>query len=83
MEDRDFCIVEVRNDAPFLNQDYNQTLYYWVEKGGCLTVLPDYEEEGYLWKGYRDQQSGEIVTCNTPVTGDCVLEAVWEKTGGA
>ena len=31
-EHRDYCVVEVRNDAPFLNQDYNQTMYYWVDK---------------------------------------------------
>ena len=82
IDEQKFFIVEAHNDAPFLNQDYNQTLYYWVEAGSCIEALPFYEESGYLWKGYRNRKNGEIVTETTPILEDCILDAVWEQTGG-
>jgi len=78
IEHREFCIVEVQNNAPFLNQDYNQTIYYWAEKGSPVPNLPRMEEEGYRFKGYIDRASGEIITDQTPITGDCTLEGIWE-----
>lgn len=80
IDHREFCIVEVRNDAPFLNQDYNQTLYYWVEKGSAIEALPCMEEGNYQFKGYVDQTSRQIVTSQTPITRDCILEGVWEPS---
>lgn len=81
VEKRDFCVVEVRNEAPFLNQDYNQTLYYWVEKGKPLEGLPRYEGEGYDFQGYFNRESGEKTGEGTVIWEDCVLEGIWEQTG--
>lgn len=78
IEHREFCVVEVQNNAPFLNQDYNQTLYYWVEKGTPVDNLPHMEEGGYRFKGYVDRESREIVTNQTIITRDCTLEGIWE-----
>ncbi len=81
VEKRDFCVVEVRNEAPFLNQDYNQTLYYWVEKGTPLAGLPRYEMEGYDFTGYFDRESGENISEGALICEDCILEGIWEETG--
>lgn len=81
VEQREYCIVEIRNDAPFLNQDYNQTLYVWVEKGTALLKLPCYEEEGYIFCGYYDSKTGKAVTEGTLIYEDLVLNGIWEQTG--
>jgi hypothetical protein len=81
IEHKDYCIVEIRNDAPFLNQDYNQTLYIWVERGTAIGELPEYTAEGYEWKGYYDSESGSLVTCDTIIKEDCVLNGIWEDAG--
>lgn len=81
IEKKDFCVVEVRNDAPFLNQDYNQTIYYWVEKDTVMKGLPLYENEEYEFKGYFMQDSGQQITDGSVITGDCVLIGIWEQTG--
>ncbi len=78
VEKRDYCVVEVRNDAPFLNQDYNQTLYYWVPRGEPIEGLPGYEQEGYRFLGYRDRDTGQIVSDGAVIGKDCILEAEWE-----
>ncbi|MDE7333543.1 MAG: CotH kinase family protein [Lachnospiraceae bacterium] len=75
VEKRDYCVVEVRNDAPFLNQDYNQTLYYWVERGKPLEELPRYEM--YHFAGYVNRENGEQVVEGTVIYEDCVLEGIW------
>lgn len=81
VEKRDYCVVEIRNDAPFLNQDYNQTLYFWVERGKPLEGLPRYETEGYVFAGYFNRENGEKAEDGTVIYEDCVLEGIWEQTG--
>lgn len=80
-ENRDYCVVEVRNDAPFLNQDYNQTVYYWVERGTAIENLPLYQEAGYEFTGYYDKEKGKLITDGSLIYEDCVLEGRWEQTG--
>ena len=79
VEKRDYCVVEVRNGAPFLNQDYNQTLYFWVEKGTGIEGLPCYEDERYRFLGYEDSVSGRIISNGSVIQEDCVLEGIWEE----
>lgn len=81
VENRSYCVVEIRNEAPFLNEDYNQTVYEWVEKGDTITYLPEYEQEGYCFKGYYNMQNGQKVTKDTPVYEDCIIEGIFEQTG--
>lgn len=81
VEKRDYCVVEVKNEAPFLNQDYNQTLYYWVERGTAMEGLPCYENEGYRFYGYRDPETGRTVSDGDIIDKDCTLEGVWEEKG--
>lgn len=78
IEQVDFCVLEVRNDLPILNQDYNQTLYFWVERGTPVLGLPYYEtEEGYPIR-YVDINTGEEVSNGTLIWDDSVLEATWQ-----
>lgn len=79
IEEREFCIVEIHNSASFLNQGYNQTLYYWVEKGTPLTRLPSYEQEGFSFEGYFDIETSERVEDGTIINSDLVIEGVWIK----
>ena len=71
--------MEVRNDAPFLNHDYNQTIYYWVEKGTAIEGLPLIREDGYEFYGYTDCSSGERVENGTIIYRDCVITGNWMK----
>ena len=80
-EHRDYCVVEVRNDAPFLNQDYNQTVYYWVERGTAIENLPLYQESGYEFAGYYDKEKGNLITDGSLIYEDCILEGRWKQTG--
>ena len=73
--------MEVRNDAPFLNQDYNQTVYYWVERGTAIENLPLYQESGYEFAGYYDKEKGNLITDGSLIYEDCILEGRWEQTG--
>ena len=82
VEKRDYCVAVVKNDVPFLNQDYNQTLYYWVEKGKPIEGLPHYEAEGYDFIGYFNPENGKRIEDGTMIFEDCVLEGKWEETGG-
>lgn len=79
IEEKEFYIVEVRNPATFLDQGYNQTLYYWVEKGMLIENLPCYEHEDFSFDGYYDVESGVSVTNGTVIENDCVIEGVWTK----
>lgn len=79
LEGREFCIVEVRNSAPFLDQGYNQTLYYWVEKGKPIENLPDYEAEGYRFEGYYDKDSEERITDGFIIEYNRILEGRWTE----
>lgn len=81
VEHKDFCIVTAENNAPFYNQDYNHTTYYWVERGTAITNLPIYKAEGYQFKGYVDKASGQEVSDGTIIYEDSVLECVWEESG--
>ncbi len=76
VEQVDFCIVEVRNDFPELNQDYNQTLYYWVERGEALKGLPAFTSKNGSIYGYVDSKTGEKVCDGTVIWEDCVIEGV-------
>ena len=78
---RDYCVVEVRNDAPFLNQDYNQTVYFWVERGTAIKNLPLYQETGYEFTGYYDIEKGNLITDGSLIIEDYILEGRWEQTG--
>ena len=77
LEEREFCIVEVRNPAEFLDQGYNQTLFYWVEEGEELQNLPSYEKEGYRFEGYFDVDTGELVADGTLIDRNRVIEGIW------
>lgn len=79
IEQREYCVVEIRNDAPFLNHDYNQTMYYWVEKDTEIDNMPIIEENGYEFCGYQNLANGEIVTDGTVINEDCVLEGTWKS----
>lgn len=81
IEECDFFVVEVRNPAEFLDQGYNQTLYYWVKQGSPITELPCYEEPGYRFEGYFDIETGEPVTDGTVIESDRVIEGVWIQEG--
>lgn len=76
VEHREFCIVEVRNDFPVLNQDYNQTIYYWVEKGTPLQGLPQFTDEEGIPYEYVDRETKEKVSDGAIIWEDCVLEGV-------
>lgn len=77
IDDREFCVVEVRNSATFLDQGYNQTLYYWVEKGTPIENLPHYENEEYRFEGYYDKDSGELIADGFVIEYDRILEGRW------
>lgn len=79
IEKREFCIVEVRNQVEFLDPGYNQTLYYWVEKGEPIQHLPHYEEDGYQFEGYYDKDSDELITDGFVIEYHRILEGRWTK----
>lgn len=78
IEHVDFCVLEVRNDLPFLNQDYNQTIYFWVERGTPVLGLPYYESEDGDSIRYVDVSTGEEVSDGTLIWDDMVLIAIWQ-----
>lgn len=79
IEKKEYCIVEVKREAPFLNMDYNQTLYYWVEKGQPLPAILDEDREDSVFLGCFDDADGELYVAGTPVMNDLVLTARWEQ----
>lgn len=63
-----------------------ETIYYTVlledtevkvPYGGFLTELPDVPREGYDFIGWYTAE-GELVTVDTPITGDMILYPQWE-----
>lgn len=79
IEKKEYCIVEVKREAPFLNMDYNQTLYYWVEKGQPLPAILDEDREDSVFLGCFDDADGQQYVAGTPIMSDLVLTARWEQ----
>ena len=79
IENKEFCIVEVRNDAEFLDPGYHQTLYYWVEKGTPIHHLPHYEPEGYIFEGYYDKDYDDLITDGFVIEYHRIVEGRWTK----
>ena len=81
VENREYCIVEVRNEAPFLNPDYNHTLYYWVEKGESFSAVPveiDYEYQ-YEFLGYSEVGSNQEIKGDMPIERNYILKSIWRE----
>ncbi|MCI8937846.1 MAG: hypothetical protein HFI44_13525 [Lachnospiraceae bacterium] len=81
IEQVDFCVVEVKNESQALNQDYYQTVYFWVERGTPIADLASYETIDGAHFYYVDADTGEAVTQDTIIWEDRVLEAVWIQEG--
>lgn len=81
IEEKEFCIVELRNSAPFLDQGYNQTLYYWVEKGTPIQNLPCYETEGWQFDGYFDKDYHDLISDGFVIEYHRIVEGQWTQTG--
>ena len=81
IEGRDFCIVELQNPAPFLDQGYNQTLYYWVETGTAIQNLPCYEAEGWIFDGYFDKDYHDLISDGFIIEFHRIAEGQWTYTG--
>lgn len=81
IEQVDFCVVEVKNESQALNQDYYQTVYFWVERGTPIADLASYETIDGAHFYYVDADTGEAVTQDTIIWEDRVLEAVWMQEG--
>lgn len=79
IENKEFCIVEIRNSVEFLDPWYNQTLYYWVEKNTPIDKLPCYETDKFSFDGYYHVVTGELITNGTIIHEDCVIEGKWTK----
>lgn len=79
IEGREFCLLELWNDAPFLDQGYNQTLYYWVEKGTGVTHLPHYEAEGWRFEGYFDKDYGDLISDGFVMEYYRIAEGRWTQ----
>ena len=61
------------------SEDYNQTLYYWVEKGQPLPAILDEDREDSVFLGCFDDEDGQQYVAGTPVMDDLVLVARWEQ----
>ena len=79
IEGREFCIVEVQNSAPFLDQGYNQTLYYWVEQGTPISGLPCYENEEWQFDGYYDKDYGDLISDGFIIEYHRIVEGRWSQ----
>lgn len=79
IEGREFCILELRNSAPFLDQGYNQTLYYWVEVGTPVENLPCYEAEGWRFEGYFDKDYGDLICDGFVMEYSRIAEGRWTQ----
>lgn len=77
----DFCVVEVKNESEILNQDYYQTVYFWVERGTPISGLSQYETRDGAHFYYVDADTKEVVTQDTIIWEDQVLEAVLVQEG--
>ena len=81
IEHKEFCVVEVKNEAPFLNSDYNNTLYYWVEKGKAFLGKPVETNDHYEFMGYADVTGEAVIKDNIIIERDCILKSVWKEKG--
>lgn len=81
IEHKEYCIVEVRNEAPFLNSDYNHTLYYWVEKGKPFLDEPLEANDHYEFVGYVDIDSKTSIAQGAIIQNDCIMESAWKEKG--
>lgn len=82
IEGREFCIVEVRNDVPILDQGYNQTLYYWVEQGTPISGLPCYENEEWQFDGYYDKDYHDLISDGFIIEYHRIVEGHWTQKEG-
>ncbi len=81
IENKEYCIVEVHNEAPFLNPDYYHTIYYWVEKGQAFNAAPveiDYEYH-YEFLGYIDIENDQKVTEDMLIEKNHILKSIWRE----
>ena len=81
IEGREFCIVEIRNSASFLDPGYNQTLFYWVERGTAIQHLPKYEAEGWRFEGYFDKDYHDLITDGFIIEYHRIVEGIWVEEG--
>lgn len=81
IEHRNFCVVEVKNESSILNQDYNQTIYFWVEKGTPIENLSQYEKINGQTFYYRNVDTGKIITDADVIWENCTLEGIWQQEG--
>ena len=81
IEHRNFCVVEVKNESSILNQDYNQTIYFWVEKGTPIKRLSQYEKINGQTFYYRNVDTGKIITDADIIWDNCTLEGIWQQEG--
>ena len=79
IEEKEFCIVEVRNEAPFLDIGYNQTLYYWVEQGAAIHHLPHYETEEWQFDGYYDKDYNDLIYDGFIIEYHRIVEGHWSQ----
>lgn len=79
IEGREFCIVEVQNPVSFLDQGYNQTLYYWVERGTPISGLPHYENEEWQFEGYYDKDYGDLISNGFIIEYHRIVEGRWTQ----
>lgn len=79
IEGREFCIVEVRNDVPILDLGYNQTLYYWVERGTPIQHLPHYENEEWQFDGYYDKDYHDLISDGFIIEYHRIVEGHWTQ----
>ncbi|MDE5907930.1 MAG: CotH kinase family protein [Lachnospiraceae bacterium] len=81
IEHADFCVVEVKNESKVLNQDYYQTVYFWVERGNPISGLSQYETIDGAHFYYVDADTKEVATQDTVIWEDRVLEGIWVQEG--
>lgn len=74
--------MEVRNPAVFLDPGYNQTLYYWVERGTAIRNLPHYENKEWQFEGYYDKDYGELIEDGFIIEYHRIIEGHWSQREG-
>lgn len=78
IEEKPFCVVVVENEAPYLNKDWPQTRYYWIEKGDCIGNLSWTNQDGYYFDTFAIKGTDTIVTEDMQVLEDMIIETIWE-----
>lgn len=79
IEGKEFCIIEVRNEVPILDPGYNQTLYYWVERGTAIHHLPHYETEEWQFDGYYDKDYHDLIYDGFIIEYHRIVEGHWTQ----